>query len=118
MPLEFRFIVFHPREATTALHLFSRKNGRKIPAGTPVSAEPTAEDPPEGILWIEDEAGTRVKTKLPAGDVTAALILYCLTKKIPLPQDSEKVVEYMKRDGDMLFALRIGIYPEHQEKRS
>lgn len=115
MPFEFRFIVFNPREALAALVEFSKRNGRTLPKGKPVGADPHATDPVEGTLWVKDGDNPPVPVKFEYPDILAALVLFCLKQKIPLPQDSEKVAEYMKRDGQFQFALRIGVTPDIDE---
>jgi hypothetical protein len=112
MPFEFRFIVFKPSEALAAFVEFSKRNGRTLPKGRPVRADAHATDPVEGTLWIEDRDKPSVPVKFAHEDVLGALILFCLNRKIPLPQDSEKVAEFMKRDGAYQFALRIGVTPD------
>ncbi|MCR9178263.1 MAG: hypothetical protein NXI19_19980 [Alphaproteobacteria bacterium] len=116
MPSEFRFIVFRPNEAAKALVLFAQKTGRKLPAGKPLSAEPTSGSPPNGTLWIETEAGQELPVPFDSRDIASALLMYCISNKIPLPRESEKVLEYFKRAGSLLFAMRIGIFPEAKEK--
>ena len=113
MPVEYRFIVFRPNEAAKALAQFARRNGRKIPKGKPLSAEPvTTAAPPSGTLVIEAEDGKEVEVSFKSEEVVAALILHCLTAKIPLPQNSEKVLEAFKLDNTMRFAIRIGVFPD------
>ena len=113
MPVEYRFIVFQPSEAALALAQFARRNGRKIPKGKPINAEPvTTADPPSGVLVIEAEDASEVPVSFKSEEVVAALILHCLTTKIPLPQNSEKVLETFKLDNTKLFALRIGVFPD------
>ncbi|MCR9176937.1 MAG: hypothetical protein NXI19_13155 [Alphaproteobacteria bacterium] len=113
MPVEYRFIVFRPNEAAQALSQFARRNGRKVPKGKPINAEPvTNTDPPSGNLMLEVEDSKERKISFKSEEVVAALILHCLTTKIPLPQNSEKVLEAFKLDNSMRFALRIGVFPD------
>lgn len=113
MPVEYRFIVFRPNEAAQALSQFARRNGRKVPKGKPINAEPvTTTDPPSGNLMLEVEDSKERKISFKSEEVVAALILHCLTTKIPLPQNSEKVLEAFKLDNSMRFALRIGVFPD------
>jgi hypothetical protein len=113
MPVEYRFIVFRPTEAAHALAQFARRNSHKIPKGRPIKAEPvTKTDPPSGLLWIEGDEGSDIQVPFKSEQVVAALILHCLTTKIPLPQSSEKVLETFKLDNTLRFALRIGVFPD------
>lgn len=113
MPVEYRFIVFRPNEAAQALSQFARRNGRKVPKGKPINAEPvTTTDPPSGHLVLESDDAKETQIAFKSEEVVAALILHCLTTKIPLPQNSEKVLEAFKLDNSMRFALRIGVFPD------
>lgn len=111
MPSEFRFIVFTPHEAAQALVKFCQKSGRKLPLGTVVGAEPVGgvagEAPPTGVLRMLPDSGVEVKVKFEPQEVVGALLLFALDRKIPMPRDSEKVLESIRNR----FALRIGYYP-------
>jgi hypothetical protein len=111
MPAEFRFIVFTPHEAAQALVKFCQKSGRRLPMGTVVRAEPVGgvagEQPPTGLLRLLPDSGEEVKVKFEPQEVVGALLLFALDRKIPMPRDSEKVLESIRNR----FALRIGYYP-------
>jgi hypothetical protein len=111
MPSEFRFIVFTPQEAAQALVKFCQKSGRKLPLGTVVGAEPVGgvagESPPTGLLRLLPDSGVEVQLKFEPQEVVGALLLFALDRKIPMPRESEKVLESIRNR----FALRIGYYP-------
>jgi hypothetical protein len=111
MPSEFRFIVFTPHEAAQALVKFCQKSGRKLPLGTVVGAEPVGgvagEAPPTGLLRLLPDSGVEIKVKFEPQEVVGALLLFALDRKIPMPRESEKVLESIRNR----FALRIGYYP-------
>jgi len=111
MPAEFRFILFTPQEAAQALVRFCQKSGRKLPIATVVAAEPVGgvagEEPPRGVLRLLPDSGAEVELKFEPQEIVGALLLYALDRKIPMPRDSEKVLESIRNR----FALRIGYYP-------
>lgn len=111
MPAEFRFILFTPHEAAQALVKFCQKSGRKLPIATVIGAEPVGgvagEEPPKGILRLLPDSGEEVSLKFEAQEIVGALLLFALDRKIPMPRDSEKVLESIRNR----FALRIGYYP-------
>lgn len=111
MPAEFRFILFTPHEAAQALVKFCQKSGRRLPLGTVVRAEPVGgvagEHPPTGLLRLLPDSGAEVQVKFEAQEVVGALLLFALDRKIPMPRESEKVLESIRNR----FALRIGYYP-------
>lgn len=112
MPAEFRFILFTPQEAAQALVKFCQKSGRKLPIATVVGAEPVggvgADGPPHGRLRLLPDSGTEVKLDFEPQEIVGALLLFALDRKIPMPRDSEKVLESIRNR----FALRIGYYPD------
>ncbi|MDF1792924.1 MAG: hypothetical protein P1U88_13485 [Thalassobaculaceae bacterium] len=111
MPAEFRFILFTPQEAAQALVKFCQKSGRKLPIATVVAAEPVGgvagEEPPRGLLRLLPDSGEEVQLKFEPQEIVGALLLFALDRKIPMPRDSEKVLESIRNR----FALRIGYYP-------
>lgn len=111
MPAEFRFIVFTPQEAAQALVKFCQKSGRKLPIATVVGAEPVGgvagKEPPRGLLRLLPDTGKEVQFKFEPQEIVGALLLFALDRKIPMPRDSEKVLESIRNR----FALRIGYYP-------
>jgi hypothetical protein len=48
-----------------------------------------------------------VQLKFEPQEIVGALLLFALDRKIPMPRDSEKVLESIRNR----FALRIGYYP-------
>lgn len=111
MPAEFRFILFTPQEAAQALVKFCQKSGRKLPIATVVAAEPVGgvagEEPPRGLLRLLPDSGEEVHFNFEPQEIVGALLLFALDRKIPMPRDSEKVLESIRNR----FALRIGYYP-------
>lgn len=111
MPAEFRFILFTPQEAAQALVKFCQKSGRRLPVATVVGAEPVGgvagEEPPRGLLRLLPDSGEEVQLRFEPQEILGALLLFALDRKIPMPRDSEKVLESIRNR----FALRIGYYP-------
>lgn len=104
MPSEYRFLVFSPSEAATALAAFARKTGKPLPTGRLTGAEPTGAKVIGGQLMIDTASGPAEAVTFGADEVLEALIGFCLDRRIPLPMASEKTLE--KLHGR--FALRIG----------
>ena len=65
------------------------------------------EHPPTGLLRLLPDSGAEVQVKFEAQEVVGALLLFALDRKIPMPRESEKVLESIR----IRFALRIGYYP-------
>jgi len=108
MPNEFRFLVFSASETANALASFAPKAGKKLPIGSVKGVDVRADtDPPTAALIIAPDEGGTKDFPFSAGEVTAALIGWCINHKVPLPRDGEKVLEHLHGS----LALRIGIHP-------
>jgi len=108
MPNEFRFLVFSESEAANAMASFAPKAGKRLPQGSIKGVEvKTEQDPPSAALVIAPDEGGSKNFDFSAGEVTAALIGWCINHKVPLPRDGEKVLEALHGS----LALRIGIHP-------
>lgn len=110
MPAEFRFILFTPQEAAQALVKFCQKSGRKLPVAMVVGAEPVGgvagAEPPHGLLRLLPDSGQEIVFKFEPQEIVGALLLFALDRNIPMPRNSEKVLESIRNR----FALRIGYY--------
>ena len=62
-------------------------------------------------MFVTPDEGKDLESAFAAEEVVAALILYALDHKIPLPRSGEKVLEALRLSGMDLFALRIGMFP-------
>ena len=63
--------------------------------------------PPSATLRILPDSGDSIPMSFRSEEIVAALIAYCLKRRIPLPRSGEKVLESLH---DRL-ALRIGVSP-------
>ncbi|MCR9254568.1 MAG: hypothetical protein NXI16_00545 [Alphaproteobacteria bacterium] len=108
MPNEFRFLVFSESEAANALAAFAPKAGKKLPIGSVKGVEVKIDkEPPTAALVIAPDEGGTQNFDFSAGEVTAALIGWCINHKVPLPRDGEKMLEALQG----CLALRIGVHP-------
>lgn len=104
MPAEFRFLVFSPSEASSALETYARRHGKAIPDGTIIAAEPVGETTVNGRLLVDTGVAPPTIVPFTAAEILEALIGDCLSRSIPLPRVSEKVLERLNGR----FAIRIG----------
>ncbi|MDP2496948.1 MAG: hypothetical protein Q8W44_03045 [Candidatus Palauibacterales bacterium] len=91
MPREERKLRFSEDELRAALEEFRRAHPENMPDG-PVSPDGFESGERLQLRLASQEDGSSSAT-LSAEEVAVALMLYCNTKGIPLPRDSEKKLE-------------------------
>ncbi len=104
MPTEMRQSVFRMVEVVTAVTDYHRRRGIALPIGTVVGVDIVEEDGVHGALLVQgDSVTTRFDVK--AEVLAAALILFCINRKIPLPVDADKRLQRVG-DGVALMVMR------------
>lgn len=104
VPAEFRFLVFSPTEAASALEAHARRHAKAVPDGKVISAEPVGETTINGRLLVDTGVAPPTIVPFSTNEILEALIEDCLARSIPLPRVSEKVLERLHGR----FAIRIG----------
>ena len=100
MTTEIRQIAFLPSEVCTAIHDYCRRRNEPLPAGTITGVD--FGDGPEVVVTLNvrnDSTGVSIPVSLTGESVAAALILFCINRKIPLPAKAQKKVQ---RIGDTI----------------
>lgn len=90
---ELRAISFTERELTTALVEFSGRLKRKLPVGTVMDARIVSEVPVKIVLPIQDDYGDVNEIPYSEMEVAAALVHYCMGRKVRLPARGEKIIQ-------------------------
>jgi hypothetical protein len=106
MPSEVRQLLFRSREVILAVTEYYYRRGLALPIGT-ASRLRIAERPPVGaILGIDTDAGEGVEVEVPTDTLMAALILYCINRKIPLPVEADKTLRRVQDDAVALVIVK------------
>lgn len=90
---ELRAISFTERELTQALIEFSGRLKRKLPVGTVMDARVASEAPIKIVLPIQDDYGELKETPYSEMEVAAALVHFCMGRKVRLPARGEKIIQ-------------------------
>lgn len=94
MPFDVRQLSFFRDEVVLAIVELSHANVTTLPPGKIVGIELGANPDVTATLTIRKSARSPIVTvTLPSSAVAAALILYCVNRKIPLPAKAEKRLE-------------------------
>ncbi len=90
MTTEIRQIAFLPSEVCAAIHDYRRRRGEPLPAGT-ITGVDFGEGPEVTVtLNIQNDAKGVTQVAVTAEATAAALILFCINRKIPLPAKAQK----------------------------
>ncbi len=91
--MEVRYIVFTPEETRSAIIAFAQKQGH-IATPNDVMAVDVAgsKEEPIATIWLQNSA-TAKSISVDAQGLCAALLLYCVSRPIPIPKRAEKKVE-------------------------
>lgn len=104
---ELRCIVFTERELVNAVIDRKRRRGEPLPPGTVQSVRFSIEDTVTTILEVVDDHGRAAEFALPESEVSAALISYCMNRRVPLPAESEKVLYVIKGAATLMITMNF-----------
>ena len=95
MPNEIRHIIFTSDEVIRALIDYHRRAGNPLPAGNVVKCTFEKEDNliKASLHMAVDADGSRQVVPVVQTTLAAALILYCINQKIPLPAKANKSLQ-------------------------
>lgn len=105
---ELRCIVFEDGELIKALVAHGQRTGKSMPSGQISSFE--IERNPEVIarMVITSDAGEKAIVPTSGPELAAAMIAYCIDRRVPVPAHSAKSITVI----DGLVALKITMRPD------
>ncbi|HEV2673177.1 MAG TPA: hypothetical protein VGV37_01465 [Aliidongia sp.] len=106
MPRELRQIMFGPPEIMTAIMEYHRRRSLTLPRGTAVRCQILDEPTLSAIMFIQTDGLAMTELSVDAETLAAALILYCINRKIPLPAEAEKRLRKLGDDRVALFMIK------------
>jgi hypothetical protein len=90
MPIEIRVMMYTDQEVVAALSTYFRRAGRPLTVGT-IQRFKIEDDAVMSVdMTVETAEGERVSHKVAETDLAAALLMDAITRKVPLPADSNK----------------------------
>jgi len=102
---EFRCIVFNEQEAIAALVERRRKFREPLPVATIKGLSYDTSSGVNSTLLMEDDYGKKIPVAIPEAEMAAALVNYCLGRKIPMPMGAKKGIEVMGSDVTLLLNI-------------
>ncbi len=112
MPMEIRNIIFSANEVLFAFKDFRQRKGDPLPAGSILNYK-IIEKPnlQVRIVMACDPDGHKQTITFESEELAAALILFCINRKIPLPADSAKTLQVF--EGQLCMVVTINP-PKHR----
>lgn len=112
MVSELRYIAFSYEDALNGAVDYLLRRQRRLPAGNIVSVHFEAEPSVVARIGVaRDDTGMVERVTLKTEELAAALVLFCIKNRIPLPRHSRKTIKIVP-DG---IALVIGIGLKDEE---
>lgn len=106
MPSEVRQLLFKSREIITAITEYYQRRGIALPNGTAERVMLPESGQVHALLIIATDRGGKVEVEVNTEMLAAALILYCINRKIPLPVESEKRLQRVQEDSVALVVVK------------
>ena len=106
MPREMRQIMFRSPEIMSAVMDYHRRRAIPLPKGTAAGCMIVDEPALSAMLSIQADGGGTSVVTINAEMLAAALILYCINRKIPLPAEADKRLQKVGEDGVALIVIK------------
>lgn len=114
MTVEIRYIAFTPNEVVRAVADYRRRRGKPLPVGPVTGLDVYASPAIEVSLKIaHPERGDERTVAVRAEQLAAALVLYCISSRIPVPARAQKTL-FAGRDGGVVLGYAMGLSSEDQ----
>ncbi len=102
---EFRCIVFSDQEAISAVIERRQKQREQLPVGTIAGLTYNIQGAPGFTLQTIDDYGKKTPVEIAIPEMAAALVNYCLGRRIPMPAGAKKAIEIMGTDITLVMTI-------------
>jgi hypothetical protein len=116
MPLDLRRIAFSQQEILAAIQQFHMRTNRPFPTGNVENASVEMVETQCAFSCDVVRNGYREQVRLAGEALAAALIFYCISRKIPVPAKATKRLEIT--DGKLALVIRLLIEEGHGQAES
>ncbi|MCG8354765.1 MAG: hypothetical protein MI920_04255 [Kiloniellales bacterium] len=107
MPEEIRTIIFDADELLDALSQLAVRKGAPVPNGSMPTCRLRTEPSIQAVLTVEGQCKTSIEFS--TEDIGAALMLYCIKNKIPLPlKNAVKGVKIIDKAVALVVTVNAG----------
>ncbi len=102
---EFRCIVFSDQEAISAVIERRQKQREQLPVGTIQGLTFNTVGGMSFTLQTMDDYGKKTPVEIAVPEMAAALVNYCLGRRIPMPAGAKKGIEIMGADITLVMTI-------------
>ncbi len=102
---EFRCIVFSDHEATSAVIERRQKQREPLPVGTILGLSHNDDGTDSFTLITVDDYGKKTPVNIAMAEMAAALVSYCLDRRIPMPANAKKSIDIMGSDITLVMTI-------------
>lgn len=108
---ELRCLVFTEQEVVNAVLDRRRRVREPLPTGTVTKVVHTDGDSVDTVLTITHDDGKTEDLLLPETEVAAALVAYCMNRRIPLPVASDKMLYIINGALTLMITMNFNKAP-------
>ncbi|MGF7174602.1 hypothetical protein [Azospirillum doebereinerae] len=108
---ELRCLVFTDQEVIKAVLDRRRRMREPLPVGTVESITHRNADGIETVLKVVDDDGGVHDLTLPEAEVAAAMVAYCMGRRIPLPVASDKTLNLINGGLTLMITMNFNKAP-------
>ncbi|MEI6557502.1 MAG: hypothetical protein WCO00_03775 [Rhodospirillaceae bacterium] len=102
---EFRCIVFSDQEAISAVIERRQKQREQLPVGTIQGLTFNSDNSNTFTLQTMDDYGKKTPVEITIPEMAAALVNYCLGRRIPMPAAAKKGIEIIGADITLVMTI-------------
>ena len=104
---ELRCLVFTDQEVVKAVLDRRRRMREPLPSGTVGTVSYRSNQGVETVVQVTGDAGEDRTMVLQEAEVAAALVAYCMGRKIPLPVDSDKMLHVINDGLTLMITMNF-----------
>jgi len=104
---ELRCLVFSEQEVVAAIVERRRKLREKLPEGTVSKVSYHSENGITIIIHTHDDQGHTGTMPIAESEASAALVNLCMSRKIPMPVDSDKYLQLINDGLTLMITMRF-----------
>ncbi len=111
MPSELRQIIFTNDEAMAALQQLYQRSNQAFPKGRIENVSVSAANGCQIDCEVIDVSHVRDHVTVAGEKLAAALLLYCMTRKIPIPVAARKTLDIVNGQLALCITLPVSVEP-------
>lgn len=109
MPSEMRYLVFATKEVVAAVRDYRRRRGQPMVPGQVVRCAVVADPDVSATVDVRSDADAKLySVVLKSEELAAALIMYCINQRIPMPAAATKSLQMFGDSLGLVITKSLG----------